>query len=187
VDVVKVDLDVAYICKCFKCFITYVAKWFHLNVCNGYTRGFQVFSGISQVFQTYVASVLTILDVCCKCFSLYVAKVSGVTHVAVGPICSNRPAIAASACMRVGEEGARAETMWAQIETERRGTWSGHGTRSSAGHGTGAAPHLKPVAEDGKNLRYGEIHNICGATTRPKFPHICIRPTPIGICIIAQV
>jgi hypothetical protein len=80
VDIVKVDLDVAYIYKCFKCFLTYVAKWFHFNVCNGYTRGFQVFSGISQVFQTYVASVSTILDVCCKCF-LYMLQKYLVLHM----------------------------------------------------------------------------------------------------------
>jgi hypothetical protein len=42
-DVAKLDLDVACICN-----------------------GFQVFSGILQVFQMYVASVLTVSDVCCK-------------------------------------------------------------------------------------------------------------------------
>jgi hypothetical protein len=40
----------------------------YFNVCNGYTRGFQVFSGVLLVIQTYVASVLTISDVCYKCF-----------------------------------------------------------------------------------------------------------------------
>jgi hypothetical protein len=52
-DVTKVDLNVAYIYKCFKCLYTYVCKCFYLDVemfCNGHTC-FQVFSGV--------------LDVCC--------------------------------------------------------------------------------------------------------------------------
>jgi hypothetical protein len=59
-------LVVSVCIKCFRCFILYVAKvdldvaW----VCNG----FQVFSGILQVFQTFVACVSTVLDVCCKYF-----------------------------------------------------------------------------------------------------------------------
>jgi hypothetical protein len=66
-DVAKVDLDVAYM-QVFQMFSYVCCKWFHLNVCNGYTRGFQVFSGVSQVFQTYVANVSTVSDVYCKCF-----------------------------------------------------------------------------------------------------------------------
>jgi len=37
------------------------------------------------------------------------------------------------------------------------------------------------VAEDRRNLRYGEIDNICDANIGPKFPQICIPPTPIGM------
>ena len=68
-DVVKVDLDVAYICKCFRCFYMYVAsvssryciclQWLH--TC------FQALSGVLQVLLTYVASVSALSDVCCKC------------------------------------------------------------------------------------------------------------------------
>ena len=43
--VIKVDLDVAFVCN-----------------------GFHVFSGVLQLFQKYVASVLTVSDVYCKCF-----------------------------------------------------------------------------------------------------------------------
>ena len=53
------------------------------NVCNGYTC-FQVFSGVLEVFQTYVAGVSTILDVCCKCFFLNVAKVDQMLHILNG-------------------------------------------------------------------------------------------------------
>jgi hypothetical protein len=44
---------------------------FHLDVCiclQWRHTCFQVFSGVLQMFQTYVANVLDILDVCCKCF-----------------------------------------------------------------------------------------------------------------------
>jgi hypothetical protein len=59
--------------RCCKCFIwkfhmfhTYVAS-IYLDIayiCNG----FQKLLGISQVFQTYVASVSPVSDVCYKCF-----------------------------------------------------------------------------------------------------------------------
>jgi hypothetical protein len=60
-DVAKVDLNVAYMCKCFKCFHMYVCKCFYLDVaifCNGHTC-FQVFSGVLHVFQMYVAGTST--------------------------------------------------------------------------------------------------------------------------------
>jgi hypothetical protein len=91
VDVAKVDLNVAYVAmaiyvyckrlsKCFSYFRR-MLHVFYLGValmlfypdvaydfthmlhmfCNGYTR-------ISLVFQMYVASVSTVLDICCKCF-----------------------------------------------------------------------------------------------------------------------
>jgi hypothetical protein len=46
------------------CFHTYVASvfiWMLHMFCNGYTR-------VSLMFQTYVASISTISDVCCKYF-----------------------------------------------------------------------------------------------------------------------
>ena len=66
-DVAKVDLDVGYTCMlqayvssvsyvCCKCFI-----WMLHMFCNGYKRVF-------LVFQTYIPSILIVLDVRCKCF-----------------------------------------------------------------------------------------------------------------------
>ena len=63
---VKVDLDVVYICKCFKCFHTYVVSVFHLDVAmflitsgcfdvsNGYTHVFKFFWCFASVlFECY--------------------------------------------------------------------------------------------------------------------------------------
>jgi hypothetical protein len=55
----------------FQMFLYVYCKCFHLNVyniCNVYTRGFKFFYGVLLVFQTYVASVSTVSDVCCKYF-----------------------------------------------------------------------------------------------------------------------
>jgi hypothetical protein len=49
----------------FQMFSYVCCKWFHPNVCNSYTRGFQVFQLFSQVFQAYVASVFKVFR---KCF-----------------------------------------------------------------------------------------------------------------------
>jgi hypothetical protein len=57
--------------RCCKSRLRCCTCWFHMNfcnACNGYTRGFQVFSVVSQVFQTHIASVLTVSNICCKCF-----------------------------------------------------------------------------------------------------------------------
>ena len=69
-DVAKVDLDVAYICKCYKCFHTYVTSVFYLDVAMFLmaTHVFSSLSDILQVFQTYFASVSADSDICCKCF-----------------------------------------------------------------------------------------------------------------------
>jgi hypothetical protein len=71
-------MHVANIClKCFQLLETYVSSvfiWVLHIFCNGYTRVF-------LVFQMYVASVSAILDVCCKCFYLNVAKVDRVLHI----------------------------------------------------------------------------------------------------------
>jgi hypothetical protein len=74
-DVAKVDLDVAYTCMlqayvlsvtcvsyvCFNCFI-----W----MLHMFAMAFKCFPGVLQVFQTYVASVLAVSDVYCKCYIL---------------------------------------------------------------------------------------------------------------------
>jgi hypothetical protein len=67
-------MHVAIVCfKCFRCFIR-MLQMFHLDVAKidldvvCVYNGFQVFSGVLLVFQTYVASVSAISDVYCKCF-----------------------------------------------------------------------------------------------------------------------
>jgi hypothetical protein len=85
-DVAKVYLNIAYICKCFRCFHTYVAsvlsrclQWLHtyfqgfLVFCKCFRHMLQVF----QLFQMYIASVLSR---CCE-------SRSGVAHVAMRPTC----------------------------------------------------------------------------------------------------
>jgi hypothetical protein len=64
--------------ECCICF-THMLQEFYVDVvfaCNG----FQVFSGVLQVFQMYVVSVSVVSDVCCK-------SRSGVAHVAMGSTC----------------------------------------------------------------------------------------------------
>jgi hypothetical protein len=66
---------------CFQVF-----RVFHLDaayVCNGYTC-------IFLVFQTYVASVSAVSDLCCKCFIWMLQSRSGVVHVAIGLTCRSR-------------------------------------------------------------------------------------------------
>jgi hypothetical protein len=57
---------VSVLSGCCLCF-THMLQVFYLEVayaCNG----FQVFSCVLRLFQTYVASVSVVLDVCCKYF-----------------------------------------------------------------------------------------------------------------------
>jgi hypothetical protein len=62
-DVAKVDLDIAYICKCFRCFDTYVASI--LSGC------FYMFAMATQVFSSFFCVFASVSDVCCKCFSCF--------------------------------------------------------------------------------------------------------------------
>jgi hypothetical protein len=70
-DVAKIDLDVAYTCKYFMCFHMYVAI-----VSSGFLHMFVMATHVFlsffwcflQVFETYVASVSPVLDVCYRCF-----------------------------------------------------------------------------------------------------------------------
>jgi hypothetical protein len=48
---------------------------------NGYTHVFKFFFMFLQVFQTYVASALTVSNVCCSIFYLDVAKVDQTLHM----------------------------------------------------------------------------------------------------------
>jgi hypothetical protein len=70
-NVAKLDRDVAYICKCFRCFHTYVASvsscCLHMFVMATHLFS-SFFSGVLQVFQTYVARVSALSDICCKRF-----------------------------------------------------------------------------------------------------------------------
>jgi hypothetical protein len=70
------NMHVTSVCfKCFRCFIR-MLRVFYLNAAKldldvaCVYNGFLVFSGVLQVFQTYVASVSTVLDICCKYFIL---------------------------------------------------------------------------------------------------------------------
>jgi hypothetical protein len=101
------------------------------------------------VFQTYIASVSIVLDLCL--FYQDVAKVDlGVAHIAVGPILQQPPAIIVEpACMRVGVERA---------PRCRRGTRSGmghsavrdmkwRGPRCGRGTRSGTGPHMKQAKQ----------------------------------------
>jgi hypothetical protein len=50
----------------FRMFSYVCCKCFHLDVCNGCTRGFKFFLMFLQVFQTNVANVSTVSNVCWK-------------------------------------------------------------------------------------------------------------------------
>ena len=129
-------------------------KYFYLDVCNGYTRGFKFFLvfykcfrrmlQVFQLFRTYVANVFSR---CCK-------SRSSVAHVAMWPIYNSRllQLLGPPACAWVWR-GCEQETVQAQIETGRHGTRSergthyGHGTRCSAG------PHVKQAQACGVGIR----------------------------------
>ena len=64
-DVVKVDLDVAYICKCFKCFHTYV-----VNILSGCLH---MFAMVTHVFSSFFCRFASVSD--------YVANVSAIFDV----------------------------------------------------------------------------------------------------------
>jgi hypothetical protein len=91
-DVIKVDLDVAYTCM----LQMYVSSVLGVFICM-----LQVFYlDVAYVLQWLQTCFLGVSDVCCKCLNCFgrmlqvghldVAKVDlGVAHVAVGPICSS--------------------------------------------------------------------------------------------------
>jgi hypothetical protein len=57
---------------------------FHLDVCmylQWLHTCFQVFSGVSQVFQTYVVNVSFVSDLCYSCVYQNVVKVDRVLHI----------------------------------------------------------------------------------------------------------
>jgi hypothetical protein len=136
-------------------FRTYVASVlsgccirFHTYVANVSSK---CYTRVSLAFQTYVASVSTISEVCCKCFQLfrtYVANVFsrccksgfGVVDVVVDRICSSR--LHARGC-----GGARVADM-----ENRAGAYrdrSGRGTRSNDGTRSGVGPHVKQACGAG--------------------------------------
>jgi hypothetical protein len=67
---------------------------FHLDVCiylQWLHTCFQVFSGVSQMFQTYVVSVSSVFGLMLQlCLSGCCKSRSGVAHVAMGPTCCTR-------------------------------------------------------------------------------------------------
>jgi hypothetical protein len=60
-------VDVAYVSRICCIHYTHMLQVFYLDVTYA-CHGFQVFSDVLQVFQTDVASISVVLDVCCKCF-----------------------------------------------------------------------------------------------------------------------
>jgi hypothetical protein len=78
-DIAKLDQDFAYIGKCFKYFHIYVASILSscLNMFTMATHVFSSFSGVLQLFQTYVISVSPVSNVYCKCFIRMLQKMIG--------------------------------------------------------------------------------------------------------------
>jgi len=105
----------------FQMFSYVCCKYFYLDVCNGYTRGFKFFLvfykcfrrmlQVFQLFRTYVANVFSR---CCK-------SRSSVAHVAMWPIYSSclLQLLGPPACTWVWR-GCEQETVPTQIETERQ-------------------------------------------------------------------
>jgi hypothetical protein len=106
-------------------------KWFHLNVCNGYTCGFQVFPGVSHVCCQYFNCFGRMVQM----FPLDVVKVDmGVAYIAlIGTICCSRLLRLLGPLHVHGCGGGRCErdTVWTQMEMKRCKTRSG------------AGPHMK--------------------------------------------
>jgi hypothetical protein len=94
-DVAKLDQDVRYICKCFKCFQTYVISvlFWYLYIFAMVTHVFSGFLSVLQVFLMYVICISNCFVLMCKCFigcytcynaSYLCASVSlSVTHVVI--------------------------------------------------------------------------------------------------------
>jgi hypothetical protein len=80
--VANIDLDVAYIFMCFKCFHTYVASVFHLDVA--------MFVMDKHVFLSFFWCFVSVLDVCCKCFNYFQTYVASV----LSECCKSRSDIA---------------------------------------------------------------------------------------------
>jgi hypothetical protein len=95
-----------YIFMCFKCFHTYVASVFHLDVA--------MFVMDKHVFFKFFWCFVNVLDVCCKCFSYFrrmlqvfhlnVAKVDRMLHMLNETHLTQLPtAVARACCWRVAE------------------------------------------------------------------------------------
>jgi hypothetical protein len=76
-DVAKVDLDVGYICKCSRCFHTYVCKRFHLYVVS--------FTMATHMLSSFFWCFISVSDVCCKFFS-YFGHILQVFHMSVAKV-----------------------------------------------------------------------------------------------------
>jgi hypothetical protein len=105
---------------CWKCFILMFAY-----VCNGYTHVFKFF-GVLQVFQTYVASVSAVSDVCCSVLFECCKSRSSIAHVAMRV---RRGEGASGPCALSSGAG----PVWAREMQARTGTCRPeHGKRSAA-------------------------------------------------------
>jgi hypothetical protein len=96
---------------------------------------FKFFSGVSQVFQTYIASVSIVFGRMLQMFSLDVAKVDLALHMLQWDPSQQPPVAAAGpACTHVGVEEARVGYHAGTDKTERSGTQSGVRLGPSVGH-----------------------------------------------------
>jgi hypothetical protein len=170
-------MHVANIClKCFQLLETYVSSvfiWVLHIFCNGYTRVF-------LVFQMYVASVSAILDVCCKCFYLNVAKVDRVLHI----LQWDPPATVAGrrACAWKAEGwSATHQRAW---EVEGDGSKDASSLHLSVQQGAGTGRRRSPVCVQqtcsNRFLLTGEIRYrfrlTSGFRQRNKLNGSCVRP-----------
>ena len=126
--VANVDLDVAYICMCFKCFHTYIESAFHLDV--------TMFVMDKHVFSSFFWCFASVLDICCRCFSYFrrmlqmfhlnIAKVDRMLHMLNGTHLAQSPTAAARASSS-GHRKMRAgvgPTRWAHEKIDGVGSFS---------------------------------------------------------------
>jgi hypothetical protein len=134
-DVAKVDLNVACICKCSRCFHMYICKYFHLDVpmfCNGYTYAFKFFLGVLQVFQTLCCRYFSCFGRILQVFHLDVAKVDRMLHMlngSMGPTCRSHLLQLLGRCRAGGRRPGGVGPTWAH-QTSRHGK-RGVGKRTS--------------------------------------------------------
>jgi hypothetical protein len=77
-DVAKVDLDVAYICKCF--------RGFHIYVASVSSKCLYMFALATHMFSSFFDVFTSVSDVCYKCFSCFGRNILQVFHLNVAKV-----------------------------------------------------------------------------------------------------